>query len=245
MAPMYANTYMRVFEKEHILHPYREQIVQYVRFIDDILILWKGSVVEAEQFVKKVNCLPSPIKITANISDIIVQYLDLEIFIKDSRIEYQLYSKPTDRNTILHFKSAHPEHSKKSLPYTQFLRVFWNNSLVERVENQVDSMYNKFLTRGYNRHILDVALDKARLEMANTMNIQQQPRAPRLTFPMKFNSASTKLVQAVKGNWNILTGDPSLPTIFSQNPMICYKREKNLRDLLVRTDPEQSYLRNQ
>ncbi|CAH2246307.1 Hypothetical predicted protein [Pelobates cultripes] len=127
MAPMYANAYMHIFEREHILHPYRERIIQYVRFIDDILILWKGSIAEAEQFVKNVNCLPSPVKITANISDTMVQYLDLEILIKDNKIEYQLYSKPTDRNTILHFESAHPEHSKKSLPYTQFLRVFRNN----------------------------------------------------------------------------------------------------------------------
>ncbi|CAH2295500.1 Hypothetical predicted protein [Pelobates cultripes] len=122
MAPMYANAYMHIFEREHILHPYRERIVQYVRFIDDILILWKGSIAEAEQFVKNVNCLPSPVKITANISDTMVQYLDLEILIKDNKIEYQLYSKPTDRNTILHFESAHPEHSKKSLPYTQFCK---------------------------------------------------------------------------------------------------------------------------
>ncbi|CAH2300860.1 Hypothetical predicted protein [Pelobates cultripes] len=124
MAPMYANAYIHIFEKQHILHPYTEQIVQYVRFIDDILILWKGSVMEAEQFVQDINSLSSPIKVTANINETIVQYLDLEIFIKDDKIEYQLYSKPTDRNTILHFMSAHQEHSKKSLPYTQFLRVF-------------------------------------------------------------------------------------------------------------------------
>ncbi|CAH2321449.1 Hypothetical predicted protein [Pelobates cultripes] len=155
MAPMYANAYMHVFEEQHILQPYSEQIIKYVRFIDDILILWRGFVVDVKQFIQDITNLPSPIKIT-NIDEKIVQYLDLEIFIKDNKIEYQLYSKPTDRNTILHFTSAHPEHIKKSLPYTQFLRVFRNNSLNKYIENQVETMYNKFLTRGYNPYSMQL-----------------------------------------------------------------------------------------
>ncbi|CAH2307088.1 Hypothetical predicted protein [Pelobates cultripes] len=54
-------------------------------------------------------------RMTSNISTDTVQYLDLEISVKDYKIAYSLFSKPTDRNIILHYDSAHPMALKKSL----------------------------------------------------------------------------------------------------------------------------------
>ena len=34
-----------------------------------------------------------------------------------------LYIKPTDRHQYLHYTSSHPEHTKKSVVYSQTLRL--------------------------------------------------------------------------------------------------------------------------
>ncbi|CAH2252484.1 Hypothetical predicted protein, partial [Pelobates cultripes] len=41
MAPMYANGYMYCYETKHILEPYKDYILQYVRYIDDIFMVFK------------------------------------------------------------------------------------------------------------------------------------------------------------------------------------------------------------
>ncbi|CAH2223213.1 Hypothetical predicted protein [Pelobates cultripes] len=65
MAPMFANTYLYIYEKNNILIPYAHLIQGYYRFIDDLLIIWT--------MVEELNQLPTPIRLTANISSDKVQ----------------------------------------------------------------------------------------------------------------------------------------------------------------------------
>ena len=41
----------------------------------------------------------------------------------NNRLQTTLYQKPTDRQNYLHAKSAHPLSLKKSIPYSQALRI--------------------------------------------------------------------------------------------------------------------------
>ncbi|CAH2293660.1 Hypothetical predicted protein [Pelobates cultripes] len=79
MAPMYANAYMYVYEKEHILEKYQSNIIAYYRFIDDLFIIWSGTCESAHKMVQDLNLLPTPVRFTADISTEKVHYLDLEI----------------------------------------------------------------------------------------------------------------------------------------------------------------------
>ncbi|CAH2273537.1 Hypothetical predicted protein [Pelobates cultripes] len=63
MAPMYANGYM--FETRYILEPYKDRILKYVRYIDDIFMLIKGSISEAEEMIRSINLCTNNIKLTA------------------------------------------------------------------------------------------------------------------------------------------------------------------------------------
>ncbi|CAH2283909.1 Hypothetical predicted protein, partial [Pelobates cultripes] len=112
--------------------------------------------------VQSLNQMEGPIKFTSNIRSTAVQFLDLEIAIKDQRLSYCLYKKPTDRNTILHSTSTHPEALKRSLPKAQFLRVIRNNSDMDVMEEQLGGMMERFLERGYRRSDLVRALEEAK-----------------------------------------------------------------------------------
>ena len=55
VCPPYASLYMGWFEKTHILPKIRDHILMYVWFIDDLLLIWKGSEEELLKFLKAVS----------------------------------------------------------------------------------------------------------------------------------------------------------------------------------------------
>ncbi|CAH2249555.1 Hypothetical predicted protein [Pelobates cultripes] len=151
---------------------------------------------EATEMVQYLNGLDTPIRFTSNISASSVQYLDLEILIKNHEITHCLYKKDTDRNTLLHNNSAHPRMLKKSLPKAQFLRVARNNSDESKMEEQIEEMTEKFLERGYRRQDPLKAQQDAKIASSNTV----ARKAPELVFPMSYNDASPKVARVIKQN---------------------------------------------
>ncbi|CAH2246417.1 Hypothetical predicted protein [Pelobates cultripes] len=189
MVPMYANSYMYIFETEHILEPFKRNIIKYFRFIDDILIIWRGTKTQAQEMVEHINQLPTPIRMTANVNTEKVQFLDVELSVENHRMVYSLYSKPTDRNTILHYNSAHPMNLIKFKPKAQFLRVMRNNSKEMTKQQQLQEMKMKFLDRGYSERVLDKVLEEAE---KNATMLQDTITGPKLVFPMTFHSKITE-----------------------------------------------------
>ncbi|CAH2301097.1 Hypothetical predicted protein [Pelobates cultripes] len=230
---MYANAYMYVYEKEHILTKYTQYIQGYCRYINDLVIIWNGSLEMAHQMVIQLNQLSSPIRMTANIDVEQVQFLDLSISIGDGKLEYSMFTKPTDRNTLLHYQSAHPVALKNSLPKAQYLRVIRNNLKPEVMEQQLQAMTTKFMERGYPQPILQKALQDAR----HARSSEKASSPTKLVFPMQFHQSATLIYSAIKKNWKMLSSDDTLPKIFKEPPLICYKRNRNLKDMLVHTDP--------
>ncbi|CAH2301995.1 Hypothetical predicted protein [Pelobates cultripes] len=78
IAPTYANSFMFAYENTHILCKYQEQLTSYHRFVDDIFILWKGTIEELETMVVELNNLDSPIRLTLTHNTEKIQFLDVE-----------------------------------------------------------------------------------------------------------------------------------------------------------------------
>ena len=63
------------------------------------------------------------LKYTFEISESSVSFLDLYLSITDARITKTIHYKPTDTHSYLDYSSSHPPHCKKTIPYSQFLRL--------------------------------------------------------------------------------------------------------------------------
>ncbi|CAH2330005.1 Hypothetical predicted protein, partial [Pelobates cultripes] len=59
MAPMYANSFMYIFETLHILQPYEANILFYRRFID-VFLIWKGDHQSILEMIEAINRAPTP-----------------------------------------------------------------------------------------------------------------------------------------------------------------------------------------
>ena len=50
-------------------------------------------------------------------------FLDLKVILSNGKLITSRYSKPTHCHQYLHYESCHPEHTKRSIVYSQCLRI--------------------------------------------------------------------------------------------------------------------------
>ena len=122
MGPNYANLFV-CFVENQIFEQYTDPIPDFFgRFIDDCLGTASCSYAERESFIHSVNNFHPALKFTLEISESSVSFLDILISINGSRLTTSVFYKPTDSHSYLLFSSSHPNHTKISIPFSQFLR---------------------------------------------------------------------------------------------------------------------------
>ena len=162
-APGLANTFMGDFE-ERFVYPYRLQPIKYLRFLDDIFLIWQHGMEELELFVNHMNTQLPSIKFTMEYSKESVNFLDTTVSINNASqmLETDLYCKPTDSHNYLLYNSAHPKRCKESIPYSQFLRIKRICSKTTDYDRHIVNLSGHFLRRGYPIQLLEEAAITAR-----------------------------------------------------------------------------------
>ena len=153
VSPTYANLFMAHFEETHIYtHNSRPRI--WFRFIDDIWGIFRGDESSFKKFNFDINSVHSSIKLSGEFSNIEVNFLDVTTYRKNSKVFSRLFCKPTDSHSYLEFNSCHPPNNKKSIPYSQFLRIRRNCSEWKFfIENGL-KLSTYFSLRGYPTNLV-------------------------------------------------------------------------------------------
>ena len=89
------------------------------RYIDDIFFIQTHGENSLKNFMMEFSNFNSNIKF----SEASINFLDLNVKFSNSKLQTSLYVKPTDCHQYLHFQSSHPKHQKRSIVYSQTLRV--------------------------------------------------------------------------------------------------------------------------
>ena len=119
-SPSYANIFMGIFEEKFINNMTR----LYLRFIDDIFIIWTGKLDQLLEFKQRINEVYPSIKFGFKFSNKEINFLDtVEYKTLTGKPETKLYTKDTDGQPYLHSKSEHPESLKRNIPFAQTLRL--------------------------------------------------------------------------------------------------------------------------
>ena len=205
-APSYAIIYMGEFEEKHIYPIIGKDCLFYGRYIDDILLIYKGSEKEFKTFVEQLNTKHPSIKFDYEISKTSIPFLDTRIHIDENRqLQTTLFTKPTDTHNYLHHKSAHPRHLKNSLPYSQALRLRRICTKYDELHSNCKQMEEHFLRRGYHKENLQDQIRKAILTPRDTtlkkVTKEQSTRIPLVTM---FNSTLPQIGKILRVRWDIL-----------------------------------------
>ena len=173
---------------------------------------------------------------TTHISETSVTFLDINISVQDNKLATSVHYKPTDSHSYLLYSSSHPSHVKDSIPYSQFLRLRRLCSKDSDFNSKCDEMSNFFSERGYPDSILSKALNRVQnVNRESALESSASDNEERIPFTLTFHPNNLAARNVVLRNFKILQSDPETAPIFPNPPLVSFKRDRNLRNSLVRS----------
>ncbi|CAJ0951361.1 unnamed protein product [Ranitomeya imitator] len=158
VAPPYANAYMAHYEDTSIYTQdlFRSHALTWKRYIDDVFCVWGGDLRTLQAFFQVLRTSWPGLDFTMTYDTHKISFLNT-LVIKDDNgnLSTDLYSKPTDHNSLLHYSSFHPKNMIKSIPKSQLNRVSKIVSDPATKDLRTTEMRSKFRERGYPPRILD------------------------------------------------------------------------------------------
>jgi hypothetical protein len=147
-------------------------IALFLRYIDDCFLIWKGTQRQFDSYVQKLHHLASEFGIRFGSWELGkgVNFLDITLYLdSDNKIQYKLYTKPTDVRNYLQTNSFHPNHVFNSAAFSQMQRVANRNSKEETRQLQFDIQQLKSDLRriGHDPVKLDALEHKVMEQMVN------------------------------------------------------------------------------
>ncbi|XP_044129867.1 uncharacterized protein LOC122923195 [Bufo gargarizans] len=234
VAPTYANVFMAVLEEDlvYVSHHF-SHVLGWWRYIDDVFLIWNGDSTSLESFHN--FKLDPEIAFTLTYSDTHVQFLDTTVSVVGDKLSTDIFTKPTDCNTLLHYNSCHPRSTIDSLPYSQLLRVKRVVQDAEMLPTRYAQMVRKFRERGYPHQVIDKHLNKVRGTQQVLPGITHN-KVERIPFISTYLEQSGIVAKIIRKHWSILKSNLLNIAAFTVPPLFSYKRTTNFRDKLVRAD---------
>ena len=135
------------------------------------------------------NAFNPNIQFTYESSKKSISSLDLDVAQYKGRLESTVHLKPTDRHQYLHYSSSHLEHTKRSVVFSQTLRVSRICSPEKDFQDHCLQMRSWFLKRKYPEKLIDNEIKKVRFFPVNLQNKRREKGVPFVvTYYPIFNS---------------------------------------------------------
>jgi hypothetical protein len=226
--------------EQQAINNYRGTIPAFFRrFIDDCLGVASCPKDELLDFINHMSTFHPALQYTHTISPTSISFLDITITIEPDcrRLSTSIFYKPTDSHSYLLYSSSHPQATKDSIPYSQFLRLRRICSNDEDFETQAEKMFTFFTARLYPEHLVTQALEKARTVSRDEALAPRtsKDKEERTVAVLPYHPHNLAVRNILLRNFSLLQQDPTLKAVFRQPPLIAFKRDQNLRDLLVRS----------
>ena len=147
------------------------------------------------------------------------------------RLDTKVFFKPTDSHALLHYSSFHPKHTFTGIIKSQLIRFKRICSRPEDNMLAIQTLFKALSKRGYSRSLLRTV----RKNINNTRTSAQKDRFKNkrmVPFVAAYSPYTTRAIRRAKKHFE----DTMTGTSLAQNMEIipAYKRNPNLRDILVR-----------
>ena len=184
--------------------------------------------------------MKSKINFTNHYSKQHVNFLDMTVRLQNDKITTEVFSKPIDTHTYLHATSFHPPSTILSLPKTQFIRIRRICTDITDFKKHAQHFIDFFISRGYRHsNLTKIATEIEKTDRDSLLTPQTKPRTadhpsrvvfsttwhPRLRFLQRFLNRSHS---------QLSTEHPQLKSTFPEPPIVAFRKNKTIRDSLVR-----------
>jgi hypothetical protein len=235
-APNYANLFMADLETKLLANAPGPIPFIWLRYIDDIFIIWTHSREELDAFLDYINHAHDSIKFTAEISAEKVSFLDVLVTKSTTGLQTQVYCKPTDAHLYLDFNSSHPGSTKRAIPYSQALRFRTICSTLELFDSQVTLLLEYFVARHYPRHIVVAAIARARAVPRERLLITtQKGSSQKVVSVTTFGCNNFPLHATILKYAPLIKSHPDTSHIYTAGFLAARRQTPNLRQILVQS----------
>lgn len=221
-----ANAFMFYLEKD-IVTQYSPYLLVYKRFIDDIFVIWTGSRDILLQFLNALNNLNDRIKLTYDISESHIPFLDLSISIDHSkrRLLVSTFQKPLNKYLYIPFESFHPTSNKKAFIKGELMRYVRNSSTFEAFATTRQNFWRRLRIRGYPyKFLLPLFQDiryssRSKWLSRRRINVRKYVSRKKVIFRTTFNCSHARIKHVINSVM------PDLECV------VCYKSTATLSQL--------------
>ena len=258
-APDYANIFMDMKIDKKIMEIANKYSVNNViplkfmkRFLDDIFAIYTGSIESLHKMFNELNTIHPTIKFTMSHTTPATEephelcpcervesipFLDTLCTIKAGKVVTGLYKKPTDTNQYLLTSSVHPAGTTENIPFSLAMRI--NRICTEEHEKtkQLDNLKDLLLARDYPVGVVTAAIVRAAaiprdiaLQHKTKQHINTRP-----IFVVTYDPRLPNIPRVVNKHYRAMVAqDEYLKDVFPEPPMVAHRRQKNIREYLIR-----------
>ena len=160
--------------------------------------------------------------------------MDVSVSIVDNKIETDLYCKPTDCHQFLHFNSAHPFHNKKSIVYSQGLRIKRLCSSPVAFEKHLESLRSWFCKRGYPQKVVDEQLKRVSEITTHDLIGRSGKKETGVPLIVKYHPRFHNLNNIIRKHFIFLYAEEQVKSVFTPAPFVSFRSGYSLKNHLVR-----------
>ena len=198
--------------------------------------MWKGTEEDLNKFLKTVNELHPTIKFDSVYSKSKSTFLDCNISLTNGKLKTSVYSKPTDRKAYVHSKSYHPQATKEAIAYGQALRLRRICTEEADVWEATRKLKSDLIKRGYDADKIAEDIERAATKDRQSLRTyKEKTKDQRIPLVLTYDDRLPKVREIVDDNWKLLHINETEGRKFAEKPRICYRRNKNLRDIIGQT----------
>lgn len=170
-----------------------------------------------------------------------VNFLDVTIGKNNTGLlTSKLHRKETAGNSLLHATSFHPEALKRSIPYSQYLRVKRNCTSYMDFQEEADKLTERFLERGYTKSSLRKAFNRVKkIERHNLIFKPKKIQPGSQDMPriiLTYTNEHESIRKILQKNWSILTNDTTLKQLVPSRPLITFRKAGSIHENIVQSE---------
>ena len=145
------------------------------------------------------------------------------------------WQKPTETFQYTHFTYCHPPSVKNRLVKGKCLRILTTNSSKATFDENISNFKKYLQERGYTHNLINTVLLEVEFTRRTTaLKQNNKERKEILPFVTQYQPSISKLKETLLKKWHLIQNQPLLHQIFKQPPIPSSKKEKSLKDLLIR-----------
>ena len=161
-----------------------------------------------------------------------VNFLDINVSLKDGTIFTDLHIKPTDGHQLLHYKSSHPNHIKNSIPYSRALRISRLCSSQKDFNAHISNLKDWFLARDYPQKVVSEQIEKV---IFGKQPFRKDTSEQGVPFIVTYHPKLKDLGKLIKNVQLFLYSDNEVQRVFSPAPVVSYRSARKIKDCIVRS----------